>query len=628
MCGIAGFFRSFALGADERTLRAMGNAILHRGPDAGGEYLDDYVGLAHRRLSILDLSPQGNQPMFSADRRFVIVFNGEIYNFLPLRAELERQGVCFRTKTDTEVILALFEQKGADCLADLNGMFAFAIWDTLKKSLFIARDRIGKKPLYYYHAGGDRFAFASEIKSLLALPGVEKSIEPTALVDYFKYLYIPEPKTIYQNVYKLRPAHYLELHAGGEPRIAEYWDVDFGERTRLTLEQVEGELLTLLQDSTASRMMADVPLGAFLSGGVDSSAVVALMSRASREPVKTCSIGFADKRHDETPFAREVAELFGTDHREYQMRADILQTVALLPKFFDEPFADSSALPTYHVSRLARQSVTVALAGDGGDESFGGYSKYLTELKENLVRRTVPRPLLSLIHAAASPVERHAMGRKARTLAASALSSPAEGYYRTNTFIDDELLEEFLSEPVRRACTGYDPGEHTRRYWEKVAGADHVTSMLYTDLKTYLPGDILVKVDRMSMAHALEVRAPFLDYRVIEFAARLPSNWKIAGGKKKIILQRIFERLLPARVFTRPKQGFTVPLDSWFRGELKNCVEKTLLAQPALANYLSLHVVRRVWDEHQSRRSDHGTLLWSLLMFALWHEEYLGGSHV
>lgn len=628
MCGIAGFVKSCAPGVDEKTLRAMGNAILHRGPDAGGEYLDDYMGLAHRRLSILDLSPQGNQPMFSADRRFVIVFNGEIYNFLPLRAELERQGVCFRTRTDTEVILALFAQRGVDCLAVLNGMFAFAIWDTFKKSLFIARDRIGKKPLYYYHAGGDRLAFASEIKALLVLPGFERKVEPTALFDYFKYLYVPDPKTIYRNVYKLLPAHYLELYAGGEPQVTEYWDVDFGGRTDLSLQQAEGELLTLLEDSTSARMIADVPLGAFLSGGVDSSAVVALMSRVSREPVKTCSIGFADKKHDETPFAQEVAEWFGTDHREYQMREDILQTVTLLPRFFDEPFADSSALPTYHVSRLARQSVTVALAGDGGDENFGGYSKYLTELKEDLVRRTVPRPFLTFVHAAAGLVERHAMGHKARTLAISALSSPAEAYYRTNTFIDDELLEEFLSEPVRRACTGYDPGEHTRRYWEKVAGADHVTSMLYTDLKTYLPGDILVKVDRMSMAHALEVRAPFLDYRVIEFAAQLPSRWKISAGKKKIILQRIFKSLLPERVFTRPKQGFTVPLDSWFRGELKSCVEEKLLAQPALTNYLSPHVVRRVWEEHQSRKRDYGTLLWSLLMFALWHEEYLGGSHV
>jgi len=605
----------------------MGEVIRHRGPDASGEYLDSEMGLAHRRLSIVDLSPLGNQPMHSPDGRYVIVFNGEIYNFLELRAELERSGVSFRSKTDTEVILALYARHGVNCLEQLNGMFAFAIWDKEKRTLVLARDRIGKKPLYYYHAGGDRLAFASEIKSLLELPCLERKIEPTAIADYLKYLYIPAPKTIYKNVYKLPPAHYLELAAGGGPRIAEYWDVEFRASTGLSAEEAEGGLLELLQESTACRMIADVPLGAFLSGGVDSSAVVALMSRVSREPVKTCSIGFADKRHDETPYAREVAGMFDTEHREYHVREDLARTVALLPRYFDEPFADSSALPTFHVSRLARQLVTVALAGDGGDESFAGYGKYLTELKEDLVRHTVPRPLLSLLHAGAGRLG-HPLGRKARSLAASALSDPAQAYYRTNSFIEDELLDELLAEPVRRACSGYDPGAYTRRYWDKVAGADHVTSMLYTDLKTYLPGDILVKVDRMSMAHSLEVRAPFLDYRVIEFAARLPSSWKIAAGKQKIILKRVFGRLLPESVFNRPKQGFTVPLDSWFRGELKPLAQQHLLAQPALADYLAPGVVRRIWDEHQQGRRDWGTLLWSLLMLALWHREYLGGRDV
>lgn len=623
MCGIAGFFRSCAPEAQVELLKRMGEVIRHRGPDASGEYLDGEVGLAHRRLSILDLSPLGNQPMHSLDGRYVIVFNGEIYNFLELRAQLERCGVSFRSRTDTEVILALYGRHGVGCLELLNGMFAFALWDKKRRTLLLARDRIGKKPLYYYHAGGDRLAFASEIKSLLELPGMAKKIDPTAIADYLKYLYIPAPKTIYQNVHKLLPAHYLELAAGGEPRVAEYWDVDFGCAATLSAEEAEGGLLELLQESTACRMIADVPLGAFLSGGVDSSAVVALMSRVSPEPVKTCSIGFADKSHDETPYAREVAALFQTEHREYQVREGLAGTVALLPKYFDEPFADSSALPTYHVCRLARKSVTVALAGDGGDESFAGYGKYLTELKEELVRHTVPRPLLTLLQSAASLVE-HPIGRKARSLAGSALCDAAQGYYRTNSFIEDELLNELLAEPLRRACSGYDPGAYTRHYWDKVAGADHVTSMLYTDLKTYLPGDILVKVDRMSMAHSLEVRAPFLDYRVIEFAARLPSNWKIAAGAQKIILKRVFGRLLPESVFSRPKQGFTVPLESWFRGDLKQLAQEQLLTASPLADYFDPAVLRRIWDEHQGGRRNHGTLLWSLLMLALWHREYLG----
>jgi asparagine synthase (glutamine-hydrolysing) len=626
MCGIAGYFRSCAPQAQEELLQRMGEVISHRGPDASGEYLDQEVGLAHRRLSIVDLSPLGNQPMHSLDGRYVIVFNGEIYNFLELRAELERSGVSFRSRTDTEVILALYARHGVQCLEQLNGMFAFAIWDRGKRTLLLARDRIGKKPLYYYHAGGDRLAFASEIKSLLELPGMERKIEPTAVADYLKYLYIPAPKTIYKNVFKLEPAHYLELAAGGEPRVEEYWDVDFSVAAGCSLEQSQSELLELLQKSTACRMIADVPLGAFLSGGVDSSAVVALMSQVSLEPVKTCSIGFADKRHDETPYAREVAALFKTEHREYRVTEGLARTVALMPRYFDEPFADSSALPTFHVSRLARQSVTVALAGDGGDESFAGYGKYAVELKEDLVRRTVPRALLSLVRAGARGA--HPLLRKARSLGESALLAPGAAYYRTNSFIGDELLDELLAEPVRRACTGYDPGAYTQRYWDKVAGADHVTSMLYTDLKTYLPGDILVKVDRMSMAHSLEVRAPFLDYRIIEFAARLPSLWKIAGGNKKIILRSTFGRLLPETVLNRPKQGFTVPLDAWFRGELRELAEEQLLGTPSLAEYLNLSTVRRIWDQHQKGCLSHGTLLWSLLMLALWHREYQEGADV
>jgi asparagine synthase (glutamine-hydrolysing) len=602
----------------------MGEVIRHRGPDASGEYLDQEVGLSHRRLSILDLSPLGDQPMHSGDGRYVIVFNGEIYNFLELRRELEEEGGVFRSKTDTEVVLALYARDGVACLQRMNGMFAFALWDRKRRTLLLARDRIGKKPLYYYHAGGDRLAFASEIKAILQLPGIQAELEPTALADYLKYLYIPAPKSIYRRLYKLPPAHYLLLRAGGEPAITEYWDVEFGSEPGCSMEEAREHLLGLLQQSTSCRMISDVPLGAFLSGGVDSSAVVALMSRASAAPVKTCSIGFADKKHDETRYAREVAGLFRTVHQEYRVDEELAGTVALLPRYFDEPFADSSALPTYHVCRLARQAVTVALAGDGGDENFAGYRKYAIEIKEDLVRRTVPRPLLALLQGRGSP--RHPLLRKARSLSTSALSEPGAAYYRTNSFIEDELLEKLLSQPVRRACAGYDPAAHTARHFDKMRGADHVTAMLYTDIKSYLPGDILVKVDRMSMAHSLEVRAPFLDYRIVEFAASLPSRWKISGGKKKIILRSAFRKLLPAQVLDRPKQGFTVPLERWFRGELKAFAAQHLLGDPLLAQYLDLGTVRCIWDEHQKGVVDHGTLLWALLMLSLWRQEYAGGA--
>ena len=625
MCGIAGLIRSLAPGADEKTLQRMGEVMLHRGPDAGGVFLDERVGLVHRRLSIIDLSIQGNQPMFHAAGRYVSVFNGEIYNFLELRVELERQGCSFQSRTDTEVILALYAREGAGCLARLNGMFAFAIWDREKETLFLARDRIGKKPLYYYHGGSDRLAFSSEIKSILELPGIPRELEPTALADYLKYLYIPAPKTIFKGIYKLPAGHYLELSMGEEPRISEYWDVDFSRDSGCADEnEAADKLHELIRRATLCRMISDVPLGAFLSGGVDSSAIVALMAGASSAPVKTCCIGFADKRHDETPFAREIAHLFHTDHAEHQVGDDLAATATLLPRFFDEPFADSSAIPTFHVSRLARRSVTVALAGDGGDENFGGYEKYATDLKEDRVRRMVPRLVLETLHGIAGGRPGTLM-RKARSLSLGAMAEPGRAYYRTNSFIDDEELDRLFSPGMRARCRGYDPAEHTLRYWDKVRGADHLTCMLYTDLKTYLPGDILAKVDRMSMAHSLEVRAPLLDHRVVEFAASLPSDWKIKGSSKKHLLKKAFGSELPGPILKRRKHGFTVPLDLWFRSDLCALTEGCLLGKPALGAYFSVAELRRIYQEHRAGLSNHGTLLWSLLSFALWHQEYLEG---
>jgi len=601
----------------------MGEVITHRGPDAGGEYLDEWIGLAHRRLSIIDLSPDGNQPMFSRDGRYVIVFNGEIYNFQALREKLVKSGTMFRNRTDTEVILALYAEKGAACLEDLNGMFAFTIWDKAEKKLFMARDRIGKKPLYYFHGGSDRLAFASEIKSLLQLPGIRREIEPTAIADYLKYLYIPAPKTIFKGICKLPPGHCLELKLGGEPKIRQYWDVDFSRRVHGSQEDAAEELLDLIRKATSCRMVADVPLGAFLSGGVDSSAIVALMAQSSATRVKTCSIGFPDKKHDETPYSREIARLFNTDHAEFSIGNGLAETVAVLPKYFDEPFADSSAVPTFHVSRLARQSVTVALAGDGGDESFGGYEKYTTDLRENLVRRTVPRPFLRILSAVTE--ERGCFWmRKAHTLADGALSDPGRAFYRTNTFVGDDQLGRLISDRLRVDCSGYDPAQHTLRYWDRVRGSDLLSCMLYTDLKTYLPGDILVKVDRMSMAHSMEVRAPLLDHRVIEFAAALPSGLKVRKGNKKFILKKAFGKVLPERIINRRKHGFTVPLDDWFRGDLSRLTEECLIENEAMGEFFSVRELRRIWREHRENRMNHGTLLWSLLSFALWFREYAG----
>jgi len=443
------------------------------------------------------------------------------------------------------------------------------------------------------------------------------------MADYLKYLYIPAPKTIFRNIFKLPPAHYLEVAAGGDPKLVEYWDLDLTRSTTCSSEESAAEELQwLIQESTASRMVADVPLGAFLSGGIDSSAIVAMMARASTGRIKTCSIGFSDKRHDETAYAREIAQMFRTEHSEYEVGSDPAETVNSLFRYFDEPFADSSAVPTFHVSRLARRTVTVALAGDGGDEAFGGYEKYTADLYEDLVRQVVPKSMLRAVNMLTQS-SGNPLLRKAHTLSSGALAEPGRAFYGTNSFIGDGALAAVMSDRLLRSCSGYDPAEHTLKYWERMKGADNASRMLYTDIKTYLPGDILVKVDRMSMAHSLEVRAPLLDYRVIEFAASLPSNWKLNGSGKKMILKKAFSACLPKTVLHRRKHGFTVPLDSWLRKELCRLAHDLFFRNPAMGEYFSLDEVRRIWRQHQEMQANHGTVLWSLLCFALWHREYM-----
>ena len=621
MCGIAGFTRSAVPEGNTALLHRMGEAIAHRGPDGYGEFLDDHIGLAHRRLAIIDLSAEGQQPMHSACGRYVIVCNGEIYNFQELRAKYAAEGYIFRSRTDVEVILAAYSFHGEACLAQLQGMFAFALWDKQRQTLFLACDRIGGNPLYWWHGGNDRLAFASELKSLLLLPQARPEIDQTAIVDYLKYLYVPAPKTIYSNIYKLLPGHSLTLRVGENPVTREYWDLTFAANDGLDFTAATEHLLDLVERQIRLRMVADVPLGAFLSGGVDSSGIVALMARNSSEPVRTCTIGFADKAFDETEYAREVVERYGTLHHEYQVRENLIETIQVLPRYYDEPFADSSALPTYHVSRLARQAVTVALSGDGGDESFGGYQKYVTELIEHKVRRTVPRFLLRLLHGLTADSS-SGLRKKIGSLSTSALADPGTGFYRTNTFVTDRQLGQLLAPQLATHCRDYDPSEHTQQYWEKQQGADHVTRMLYTDLKTYLPGGGLVKVDRASMAHGLEVRSPLLDHSVVEFAATLPSRWKLAGRQKKIILRQAFSSLLPSDFLARQKQGFAVPLATWFRNELQPLTREMLIENQALDPYFDRRAIARLHQQHTQHKEDHGTLLWTLLSFALWQREY------
>lgn len=627
MCGLAGFLRTPATpnrDAHRQWVEHMGQIIIHRGPDAGGVYQDDEIELAHRRLSILDLSAAGNQPMASASGRYLIAFNGEIYNYPSIKVELEAEGYTFHTGTDTEVLLALFEHKGESCLKDLNGMFTFAIWDTQSKELFLARDRLGKKPLYYYEADG-QFAFASEIKALSALPFLKKEICLDAIKDFFAYQYIPDPKTIYRNVHKLAPGHWLKTD-GKRTQTGQYWDLSFANPSTASPDELEAGLYDLIDDAVRLRMVSDVPLGAFLSGGVDSSAVVGLMAGRSRQPVTTCAIGFDSKRFDEVAWAKKVAGLFHTDHHEFTVRENVPGGLTDISRYFDEPFADPSFVPTFFVSQLARQKVTVALAGDGGDENFAGYSKYRTDSIENRLRNVFPGPLRRGLFP---PLAQLAGGinssvtRKAQSLLSTLAMEPDQGFFTTNCFFRPSLWNELVRGELKRETDGYNPADITREHYRNADTDDHLGKILYTDIKTYLPGDILVKVDRMSMANSLETRAPLLDYRVVEYAANIPSALKLNGKEKKYILKKAFEKMLPEDILYRKKMGFSVPLAHWLRNELFEVANGVFAAEEGgLAQCFDMNKVRRLWQRHQQGRDENTQELWSMVAFELWWRAY------
>jgi asparagine synthase (glutamine-hydrolysing) len=627
MCGLAGFFRTSSTPHPEvhqGWLEAMGQAIIHRGPDAGAVWLDDHIGMVHRRLSILDLSAAGTQPMVSRSGRYVIAFNGEIYNYLELRQSLNAAGFTFSTQTDTEVLLTLFEHKGVNCLDELNGMFAIAIWDTEAKQLFLARDRLGKKPLYYYQENG-QFAFASEIKALLPAPFIRTKLRLDAVKDFFAYQYVPDPKTIYQNIHKLPPGHWL-ITNGAEVEQQQYWDVSFASQSTASEEELQAGLYDLIDDAVRLRMISDVPLGAFLSGGVDSSAIVGLMAGHSSQPVTTCSIGFDSKRFDEVEWARKVADLFKTDHHEFTVRENVAGNIAGIARYFDEPFADPSFVPTYFVSQLARQTVTVALAGDGGDENFAGYSKYRTDQIENRLRNLFPGPLRRALFPGLGQLAGRINSpatRKAQSLLSTLAMEPDRSFFTTNCFFRHSLWDELVRGDLKRETAGYDPADITREHYANADTDDHLGKILYTDIKTYLPGDILVKVDRMSMAHSLETRAPLLDYRVVEYAANLPSALKLNGKEKKYLLKRSFETMLPEDVLYRKKMGFSVPLAHWLRHEIRDLAEGIFSDDNGgLAECFDMHKVRQLWRNHLNGQAQNTQELWSMVAFELWWRAY------
>lgn len=626
MCGIAGIYHyGKGGGVSEELLRKMCEPMAYRGPDDAGVFSDGPVGLGHLRLSILDLSELGHQPMGSADGTIWVTYNGEIYNFQSLREDLIQKGYAFNSECDTEVLIYLYHAYGADCVDYLRGMFAFAIWDAPRRRLFMARDRIGKKPLFYYN-DGHRLVFGSEIKAILADSTVPRSVNYEALSDFFQYLYVPDPKTIFHNIHKLPPGHCLMCTEEGI-RTWSYWDPSFLPGPVRDLEEAAEGLLGILSESVRLRMISDVPLGAFLSGGIDSSGVVALMAEQRDQPVTTCSIGFDSERFDEIPFARMVAERFQTDHHEFTVKERAEPILSDLAYWFDEPFADSSAVPTFFVSKLARQRVTVALAGDGGDENFAGYEKYGIDDIENRLRRRVPsvlrKSLMAPLSAILSRFDSRVL-RKGATLAAALGCDSDYGFYLTNTYLGDDLWRRLATPDTLRRVGDYHPFSVTRDAYNAAQAEDHFSRILYTDLKTYLPGDILVKVDRMSMANSLEVRAPILDHNVIEYAARLPASLKFRDGEKKRVLKSAFRKILPDEVMDRKKMGFSVPLDDWLRGELRDFTESHLFSNGSGVRQL-FHVaeLRDLWKQHQTGKRELGTILWSFLMFELWYRRFL-----
>jgi asparagine synthase (glutamine-hydrolysing) len=629
MCGIAGFTQFHQSQGTIDTLKLMGERIFHRGPDAGNEYLTEQVGLCHRRLAIIDLSDAGVQPMISADEQVIITFNGEIYNFIELRDELIQQGVEFTTGTDTEVILALYQSVGTKLLEKINGMFAFAIWDNVKQELFVARDRIGKKPLYYSFFNSD-IVFASELKAMLALPSIPKEIRLDAVHDFFAYQYIPDPKTIFQGIHKLEPGHYLLVNKDGLEN-KQYWDISFSKQSTQSERELVDELQQITSQCTAKRMISDVPLGAFLSGGVDSSGIVALMAEQAEktggEAITTCSIGFDEEKFNETEFAKQVAEQYNTNHHELTVHDNVADSLKHIVSFFDEPFADPSLVPTYFVSKLAREKVTVAIAGDGGDEVFAGYSKYSVDHIENELRNKFPEWLRKKIFPSLAKIAGKVnltSFRKANSLLTSLSVEPAMGFYITNSMITNETWLTLVTERTKKELGSYHPSTQTVDKYNQADGQDHLSKILYTDMKTYLPGGILVKVDRMSMANSLEVRAPILDYKLMEFAATVPSRFKFKEGEKKYLLKEAFKKYLPDDILYRKKMGFSVPLASWLRNELKEIVEDKLITNSSgLTQIFKQTEITKLWCEHIAKNKDHSTVLWSMLMFKMWWDAYM-----
>lgn len=629
MCGISGLFDTQGQRQFDHALAARINNIqAHRGPDEDGLHIEPGLVLGHRRLSVIDLTT-GQQPLFNEDDTVGIVFNGEIYNYQELVPELQALGHRFKTRSDTEVIVHAWEAWGPACVSRLRGMFAFALWDRSQQTLFLARDRMGVKPMHYAWLTDGSFVFGSELKVLTAHPAFVREIDPLAVEDYFSFGYVPDPRCIYRNAHKLPPAATLTLRRNQSCRAepVSYWDVHFTNDNRMGLADAQAELRDRVRESVRLRMIADVPLGAFLSGGVDSSAVVATMAGLSRVPVRTCTVGFDDPRFNESIFAQQVADRYQTEHRLEIIKGDDFDLIDTLAWLYDEPFADSSSIPTYRVCQMARKQVTVALSGDGGDESLGGYRRYRMHLGEEAVRGCLPHALRRSVFGAFGQMYPKAdwaprMLRAKTTFQAMAMDT-VQAYHHSVSYLRSDQRKHLFSSAFQRSLDGYAALDVFRDHAKRAQTDDPLALIQYLDYKTWLVGDINTKVDRASMAHSLEVREPLMDHLLIEWLATLPSCLKIHGGEGKYVFKKAFEPLLPRDVLYRPKMGFSVPMARWLRGPLLGRMRASVLSERMLATgYFNAEVLQTLISQHLSGQHDHATQLWMLIMFDAFLRQY------
>ncbi|MCG8355096.1 MAG: amidotransferase 1, exosortase A system-associated [Kiloniellales bacterium] len=621
MCGIVGIFdHRGQRPIDRDLLSSMNDSQVHRGPDDSGLFVEGGIGLGHRRLSIIDVSG-GQQPLFNEDHSVVVVYNGEIFNYRELAKTLTAAGHTFRTVSDTEVIVHAWEEWGEACVERFRGQFAFALWDRNQQTLFLARDRLGIKPLHYAALPDGTFLFGSELKSLLGYPGLPREIDPFAVEDFFGYGYVPDPRTIYRDIAKLPPGHCLTLRRGAPlPKPKSFWEISFEPGLGSNEAAICEELVERLREAVEMRLISEVPLGAFLSGGVDSSAVVSLMAQTSSDPVRTCSISFGDPDYDESRYARQHAERYGTQHRQHQVGPDSFDLVDRLAQMYDEPFADSSAIPTYHVCAVARQNVTVALSGDGGDEVFAGYRRYRWHHYEEAVRGLVPDRLRTLVFgpmgALYPKLDWAPKPLRAKTTLEALARNSADAFFHSVSVVADRHRRKLLSDSLRRELQGYEAVEQVRRHMAEAPAEHHLAKVQYVDMKTYLPGDILTKVDRASMASSLEVRVPILDHKFVEWAAGIRSDFNLRGRQGKYIFKKALEPHVDNDILYRDKMGFAVPLTGWFRGPLRDRLRNSIM-DGALAEtgFFEMGYVRTLVNQHLSGTHEHSAILWSLVMF-------------